>query len=241
MILLLSLKLLLSHFLGDFIFQPASWVKDKDEKKYASKYLYLHIGVHILLLAIATQFSLNYWLGILCIGISHLIIDLLKTMLKNKLKDRTLFFLDQVLHLAVIAAVIYAYHPYALPFHYLHKPEVILFILFIILVTKVSAIIMKTIISNWKIEDNENSLENAGAYIGVLERILVFVFIISDHWEGIGFLLAAKSVFRYGDLSKTNDRKLTEYILIGTLISFGLAMLIGILYNFVLQNLHCFI
>jgi hypothetical protein len=65
---------------------------------------------------------------------------------------------------------------------------------------------------------------NAGLYIGMLERLFVFTFIILNHWEGIGFLLAAKSVFRFGDLSNANDRKLTEYVLIGTLISFAFAI-----------------
>ena len=52
--------------------------------------------------------------------------------------------------------------------------------------------------------------------------------------EGVGFLIAAKSVFRFGDLSKAKDRKLTEYILIGTLLSFGLAILFGLCYEYVL-------
>lgn len=60
------------------------------------------------------------------------------------------------------------------------------------------------------------------------------MFIITNHWEGIGFLIAAKSVFRFGDLSQAKDRKLTEYILIGTLLSFGLAIVFGIGYEYVL-------
>jgi hypothetical protein len=54
--------------------------------------------------------------------------------------------------------------------------------------------------------------------------------VVSNHWEAIGFLMAAKSVFRFGDLKESTDRKLTEYILIGTFVSFGLAILTGILY-----------
>jgi hypothetical protein len=76
-------------------------------------------------------------------------------------------------------------------------------------------------------DDNYESLNNAGKYIGMLERLFVFVFVITGHWEGIGFLLAAKSVFRFGDLKESRDRKLTEYILIGTLISFGIAIGVG--------------
>lgn len=77
-------------------------------------------------------------------------------------------------------------------------------------------------------DSNEESLNNAGKYIGMLERIFVFTFVVSGNWEGIGFLLAAKSVFRFGDLRESKDRKLTEYILIGTLLSFGIAIATGI-------------
>lgn len=46
-------------------------------------------------------------------------------------------------------------------------------------------------------------------------------------------MLAAKSILRFDDLKESKDRKLTEYILIGTLLSFGSAVLIGIDYVFV--------
>jgi hypothetical protein len=62
-----------------------------------------------------------------------------------------------------------------------------------------------------------------------LERLFVFLFVVTGHWEGIGFLLAAKSVFRFGDLKESKDRKLTEYILIGTLLSFGFATATGMI------------
>ncbi|EPR73592.1 hypothetical protein ADIWIN_1622 [Winogradskyella psychrotolerans RS-3] len=92
---------------------------------------------------------------------------------------------------------------------------------------------MKTIFSKWNIskltKDNE-SLKDAGNYIGVLERLLVFVFVVLGHWEAVGFLITAKSVFRFGDLTASKERKLTEYILIGTLISFGIAIITSLLY-----------
>ncbi len=64
----------------------------------------------------------------------------------------------------------------------------------------------------------------------MLERLLVFSFILLNQWEAIGFLLAAKSVFRFGDLTNAKDRQLTEYILIGTLLSFGIAIIISLTY-----------
>jgi hypothetical protein len=87
------------------------------------------------------------------------------------------------------------------------------------------------LLTNWSIElkDGESeSLANAGKYIGILERLFVFVFVVTGQWQAVGFLLAAKSVFRFGDLKESKDRKLTEYILIGTLLSFGMAILTGL-------------
>jgi hypothetical protein len=64
-------------------------------------------------------------------------------------------------------------------------------------------------------------LENAGKLIGVLERILVLTFVIVGKIEVIGFLIAAKTILRYKDTDTTKS----EYVLIGTMISFGIAML----------------
>ena len=61
----------------------------------------------------------------------------------------------------------------------------------------------------------------------MLERLFIFGFIIINFWEGIGFRLAAKSIFRFGDLKESKDIKLTDYILIGTLLGFGLAIVIS--------------
>jgi hypothetical protein len=79
--------------------------------------------------------------------------------------------------------------------------------------------------------DTSNS-NNAGKYIGILERLFVFFFVVINFWEGIGFLLAAKSIFRFGDLKESKDVRLTEYILIGTLMSFGLGILCAMLYKY---------
>lgn len=100
---------------------------------------------------------------------------------------------------------------------------------------------MKVLISKWKPEEKTNdALKNAGSYIGMLERLFIFGFVIINFWEGIGVLLAAKSVFRFGDLSRAKDRNLTEYILIGTLLSFGLAILIALEYKYLYKIINTF-
>lgn len=231
--LILTLKFLLAHLIGDFILQPSSWVRNKQEKQQRSPYLYLHIVVHFMILMLLLKFDIRYVLGAGIVTVSHFFIDLLKIKLKHKLNDRILFFGDQILHILVIMAVAYFYRGETVDIALLLGPRTLLFITAILLCTSVSSILMRILISKWKPEETDTiSLKNAGAYIGMLERLFIFGFIVLNQWASIGLLLTAKSVFRFGDLNKSNDRKLTEYILIGTLLSFGLAILtaLGYLY-----------
>lgn len=233
----LFLKLLLSHFIGDFLFQPNSWVKDKEANKLRSPKLYLHIGIHAVILLLLLSFDFSYWLGIFVILISHGAFDLLKIQLQTPKNNRILFFIDQMLHIVVLLTVVFIYEPYAFQKIQINNSQLLLLVVVLIFVTQVSAIIIKTIISKWnpQTEDqDDDSLAKAGKFIGILERLFVFGFAITNHWEGIGFLIAAKSVFRFGDLKESKDRKLTEYILIGTLLSFGLAIGAALLYT------HCY-
>ena len=84
----------------------------------------------------------------------------------------------------------------------------------------------------WQAEiwtEGDESLKNAGKWIGVIERFLILSFILINQWAAIGFLLAAKSIFRFGDLNEGKDQKKTEYILIGTLLSFSIALVHGLI------------
>lgn len=233
----LFIKLALAHFIGDFLLQSQKWVQHKETYKHKSKFLYWHILIHLCTLILILQLNFKYWLGVLIIFVSHYIIDVIKLHLKTKLNSRWLFGLDQLAHFIMITLVVKIYYPYEFNINVLFEANILLFLTGILCVTKVSSIIMKTIISQWDLKEytEKASLENAGAYIGMLERLFVFAFIITNHWEGVGFLIAAKSVFRFGDLSKAKDRKLTEYILIGTLLSFGLAIIIGMGYQYALR------
>lgn len=229
--IMLFLKLVLAHILGDFVFQPDTWVKDKRKRRHKSPKLYWHLGVHTLTLLLVLQFNLHYWLGILLMVVTHFAIDLGKLNAPKKMDGKGLFFIDQVLHLLVIAGVVYYYTPYSISIDSLYSPPNILLLVFLLLVTFVTSVTMKVLVSRWKPEEKpKEALKNAGAYIGMLERLFIFGFIVINYWEGIGFLLAAKSVFRFGDLSKSTDRNLTEYILIGTLLSFGIAILLAMGY-----------
>ncbi len=234
--MLLVLKLVLAHAIGDFVLQPDQWVKDKTIKKHKSKYLYFHVLIHALALLILLQFNTNYWIGIVSIVVSHYIIDVIKLNLTKKINPRLLFILDQIAHLIVIAIVALSYTQYSFDINTLYSKNVLALLLSLIAITSIASVIMRLVMSKWILDEDDanDSLEKAGKYIGILERLFVFGFIIINQWSAIGLLIAAKSVFRFGDLSKAKDRKLTEYILIGTLLSFGIAISVGLLYNFII-------
>jgi hypothetical protein len=71
-----------------------------------------------------------------------------------------------------------------------------------------------------------SGLRNGGKLIGQLERSLIFLLVFINQPMGIGFLVAAKSILRF---EEAKDQKLAEYVLIGTLLSFSLAIGITLL------------
>jgi len=72
-------------------------------------------------------------------------------------------------------------------------------------------------------------LANGGLYIGYLERFLVLLLIVAGQPAGVGFLITAKSILRFGDVKESTQRKMTEYIIIGTFMSFAWGLLVALL------------
>jgi len=237
--MILFIKLLLAHLLGDFIWQPNSWVADKEAKKHKSIYLYLHILLHGILAAILVG-EIQFIPYAVLIAVTHGIIDLIKLNFQKKKTKRTWFVLDQIAHVLILIGVVLLYKGEPLQFQWFNNQFWVL-ITGVLLITKPTSIFIKTIISIWTPESqnshNDNSLATAGNYIGILERLFVFCFILTGHFEAIGFLLAAKSIFRFGDLKEAKDRKLTEYVMIGTLMSFGISIITGLIVQALLLQL----
>jgi len=74
-------------------------------------------------------------------------------------------------------------------------------------------------------DDDVEGLRKGGRYIGWLERSLVMLLLLIGQPGGIGFLFAAKSILRFGEIRDSHQRKVAEYIIIGTFLSFGWALL----------------
>jgi len=83
----------------------------------------------------------------------------------------------------------------------------------------------------------ERGLANGGKVIGQLERALIFLLVMVGQPAGIGFLIAAKSILRFGEIKDRQNRMEAEYIIIGTLMSFGYGLLTAYLTHFVYRTL----
>ena len=74
---------------------------------------------------------------------------------------------------------------------------------------------------------------NRGRVIGLLERALIYAFVLSGQFGAIGFTLAAKGFTRFKEME---NRGFAEYVLIGTLLSSSIAMATGVWINRVIHR-----
>ncbi len=236
----LLLKLLVAHFLSDFILQPTKLAKKKDEHGVKSWHLYLHIIITAASLCVVL-WDIALWPVILIITLTHFIIDAAKSQFKQP--NIWVFIIDQILHILVIIGVWLTYTKQWREcidlWHIIANNTNFWWLLlsYIVLTIPTSVLIGK-MTNKWSNELNDspqdNGLKSAGKWIGIIERILIFTFIIINKLSVIGLLLTAKSVFRFGDLKDSAEQKKTEYIILGTFISFLLAILLGIGVKFII-------
>lgn len=222
------IQLLLAHLIGDFFTQTKAGINQKEKKKWRAPFLYLHVLIHFVLV-LFILWDLSAWNAALFISILHLFIDGAKLSLQKEKTKRYWFYIDQVLHVIVLMAAWFIFFGGEVYFDWSSEWWVV--ITGFVLLTNPTGYIIQTVMSRWSVELNDNtneSLSDAGKLIGIFERIFIYISILNGMPQAIGFLIAAKSVFRFGDLSRAKNRKLTEYILIGTLISFLIAICTGI-------------
>lgn len=232
--IIILLKLLLAHIITDFILQPSTWVKNRQEKKYKSIYLYIHgMIAGVLSYLVVAKWS---WIAIIpIITIVHTVIDLWKVYQKDK---KELFFvLDQALHLISILIVWLLFsNQWNILFEkvvsYIDQPKAIGFILGYTIILWPSGILIKELTSCWRREIEKDlpqngSLNQAGKWIGYMERFLTLTLILLNQYSAIGFIFAAKSILRLNPSQQIQSKKYTEYILLGTLLSFTITFAVG--------------
>lgn len=82
---------------------------------------------------------------------------------------------------------------------------------------KPASITVSRLIEGLKPEEDQEPATNAGRYIGLVERLIMLVFLVLQQFAAIGLVLTAKSIARFDRISK--DQQFAEYYLLGTLLS----------------------
>ncbi|UFT96067.1 DUF3307 domain-containing protein [Pectobacterium carotovorum] len=246
----LLLYLVLNHIVFDFYLQPDSWVKNKALHKIKSSKLYLHsllhgIGPFIIFYFVGGMEFTTCLMYSCMIFISHLLIDLIKSYVPSNI---FFYIADQLMHVIVLIIIVILLKE--LSFYKIYnavigslKIEYFVFAFSYSIVLKPVSIIISMILNPWSgsVKNSEShsngTLDSAGERIGYFERFLVLTFILINQFSAIGFLLAAKSVFRFGDLKNDNDKKMTEYVMLGTLISFTNVIILGVATNYFIEHI----
>lgn len=222
------IKLILSHLLTDFILQPKKWVVDRCSRHFLSPWLYLHALIAALLALIFIGFQ--YWYFGLVIFVSHTLID----GWKSYRPQTVLYFLiDQFMHLLVILFCWY-YVFYTLTdvreWLRLIKSDSAfwLFTTAYVFVSFPAGIMIGQMTRKWSDQlPRSAGLANAGKWIGIVERILILTFLLQNQYAAIGLLITAKGLLRFSEKDRQEEK--TEYVLIGSLISFSIAVITGII------------
>lgn len=230
--------LFFAHVLADYVFQTRWMVETKRNP--------LVLLVHTAIVIATAQLALGqvYAPAILALGAVHFVIDALKT---HTFRD-TLFahLADQGAHILTLIAValyapdlwttgLWATQPHVPPALILHGMILSAGAIYAIraggfAVGKLMAPFSATFAATNPGANAETGLPeglpSGGLMIGYLERALIYVLILAGQGASIGFLIAAKSVMRFETASK--EQKAAEYVIIGTLASFGWAIAVSL-------------
>lgn len=216
------IALFFAHVLADFVLQTKTMV----ERKSDWRILILHAALVLMALMVATG-RYDAWPLLVLTG-AHMAIDLIKLWVDPE--DRLAAFLaDQGAHIVTLitcaalfpdlwdSGVWITALPAPLPNWMLHVMALCAGALF---VTRAGGFAVGKLMAPYS-PAAADGLEDGGRLIGHLERGLIFLMLLAGQPAGIGFLIAAKSVLRFDAAS---DGKKAEYVIIGTLASFGWAI-----------------
>jgi Protein of unknown function (DUF3307) len=220
-------KLILSHLITDFILQPESWVEERNNKHFASSKLYLHGLITGALVWIITGFQ--YWLVSAVIIVTHILIDGWKSYRKQ---TAIYFLIDQLFHLIVLTGCWYftfiTWNNVIVTWQQLSSnPAIWKKLTAFVFLTIPSGILIGQLTKQWrdKLPEAEN-LANADKWIGIVERIIILIFVLYSQYAAIGLLVAAKGIIRFNEKDRQEIK--TEYLVIGTLMSIGFAIITGL-------------
>jgi hypothetical protein len=236
------LALLLAHLLGDFPLQLPWIARNKTGRLLP---LLVHGAVHWLLAWFCLVFfgqapflSIRNQLVIVGYIAVHLAIDRFKSLLiaRSILADNCgTFLLDQLLHgiaMGAVALLLSKSNVAALAdllhFSLIARSRIVeTAIIYVGIVFGGGYLIRYVIrgIARGVVQEGPEQLQNAGLYIGWIERALIITAMALQSPALVGLILTGKSIARFPEFK---EPRFAEYFLIGTLLSILLAVFGGI-------------
>jgi len=243
--MLVLFQWIFAHLFVDFGLQTKKMVQHKIKLKARSWILYVHCLLHGVLIYLFSP-DKTIWLIPVTVSVTHFFIDLWKLYRRD---SAFTFIADQVMHIVVLTILWLIFYQ---PGGWLQAQlrtlgnniNIWIIISGYMFIIFPLSFVLGYATARWRnevetlITGSPVSLSEAGRWIGIFERILVYTFVITNHFEGIGFLIAAKSILRFSDIKSNTIRKEAEYVLIGTLMSFASSILIGLAVRTLLLNYH---
>lgn len=216
-----TIVLLICHILGDFHFQSQA---TSDMKAISlttlGKHLAIHAGILLILPLILFGWSTlsELWLLILCVWLSHVVLDATKAYLSRNdhFTEEILYMGDQLLHLIVILLLSEYVFSSNHIIHFISE-DILKWFLLVLVTTKPANVTFKIVFQKYQFKTDADTIPGAGAIIGNLERILSAVFLAMNQIAAIGFIYTAKSIARFKEIEE--NKGFAEYYLIGTLFS----------------------
>jgi len=236
--------LMVGHFLGNFVFQTG-WMAGRKERL---RVVAAHAGI-VAVVSWALTGYFGSWALLLILWVVHFVVALARDAGASVAEDSpnktaVLFVSEQIVRLSILIFLVWAVSSDVVNLQGVSGEgawarvfgDLYLRLLVVVggwvVAAPVVGFFLGILLSRFEREltqAQKEGLSRGGYWIGLSERSLIYLFILVGEPSGIGFLAAAKSVFRIGELRDEKDRKLAEYILIGTLMSFTLAMIVGLL------------
>jgi hypothetical protein len=243
------LALYLGHLLTDFVFQSERLVEQKRRGKFSA--YGLHGLIHFLSTVVIAGFVLRgsffaprTYAVIAALTAIHLLIDLGKMRLAARYPwcdGARAYLADQFFHFLTVVIAGWLLPPAvpfreltallqdarAIPNRFLVVPVIYAAVIFgggYLIRFLVSALAAG--VKSHSPEKSSEQLQNAGLYIGWLERFLVITALLVQSPATVGLILTAKSIARYPEFK---SERFAEYFLIGTLLSISMAVIGGAL------------
>lgn len=245
---IIFLILLSAHIVGDFYLQTERLAKKK-EKYWKALLVHCVLYAMMCIVIILPVWSKYMLAGMLVMSISHALIDTAKYFYIKRLKVRKvnintgkIYIVDQFIHIMLMGVIalwvvinidkitLNQYVKNILDIVEVSPYSLLVWVVILLSVDKPCNITIKKILAVYK-PRNQMKIrvkeKRVGAFVGLLERLIIIILLWNGQYSAIGLVLTAKSIARYNAISENVD--FAEYYLLGTLLSTLMVILIYML------------